>query len=67
VNTDNDLYGYVKCSILYQGENLGLTVCACYSWEMALIIGLENWKGIGEKEGEVKSLKACMLNHETSR
>jgi hypothetical protein len=31
--------GYVKCSTLYNGDGLRLTVCVCYSWEMALNIG----------------------------
>jgi hypothetical protein len=26
----------VKCSILYKGDRLRLTVCACYPWELML-------------------------------
>jgi hypothetical protein len=32
--------GYVKYSRLYKGDNLRLTIYACYSWEMALNITL---------------------------
>jgi hypothetical protein len=31
VSTDNICCGYVKCSILYEGDGLQLTSCACYS------------------------------------
>jgi hypothetical protein len=40
VSTDNILYGYVKCSILYTEKSLRLNICSCYSWEIALNIGL---------------------------
>jgi hypothetical protein len=33
--------GYVKCSILNKGDDLRLSICACYSWEMALNVGLD--------------------------
>jgi hypothetical protein len=35
------LCGYVKRSMLYKGNCLRFTVCACYSWEMALNVGLD--------------------------
>jgi hypothetical protein len=31
----------VKYSILYKGDYLGFTICACYSWEMALNVRLD--------------------------
>jgi hypothetical protein len=66
--------GYLKCSILYKGNGLQLTVCACYLWEMTLNVGLDalfdniyDWKAIREKKGEVNSTKACTVNDDTSR
>jgi hypothetical protein len=32
---------YVKCSILSKGDSLKLTLCVCYSWEVALKVDLE--------------------------
>jgi hypothetical protein len=55
----------VKSSILYKGEGVQWAICACYSWKMALNVGLTvsfdnmwDWKGIGEKAGEVNNTKA---------
>jgi hypothetical protein len=30
---------HVICSVLYKGDGLRLTTCACYSWEMDLNVG----------------------------
>jgi hypothetical protein len=56
---------YVKCSILYKRDGLRFTTCACYSWEMALNVGLDvpfdnmqNWKEIQEQAREIKNAKA---------
>jgi hypothetical protein len=66
----------VKCksSILYNGDCLLFIICVCYSWEMALNVGLDasldnmqDWKGIREKAGEVNSTKAYITNDEISR
>jgi hypothetical protein len=43
------------------------TINACYSWEMALNVGFEDWKGIREKAGEVNSTKACITDSKSSR
>jgi hypothetical protein len=63
----------VKCSILYRGDGLGLIICACYSWEMVLNIGLDasfdniqDRKGIREKEEKVNSTKDYITNDVTS-
>jgi hypothetical protein len=32
--------GCVKCSILCKVDNIWFTICACFSWEMALNVGL---------------------------
>jgi hypothetical protein len=37
------LHGSVKCSVLYEvykRERLQSTICECYSWEIALNVGL---------------------------
>jgi hypothetical protein len=54
----------VKCSALYKGRCLKLTICVCYSWEMALVEGLDmsfddvrNQGGIRERAGEDNSTK----------
>jgi hypothetical protein len=51
-----------------------INICGCYSWEMALNIGLDvsvdnlwDLKGIREKAGEVNSTRARIKNGETSR
>jgi hypothetical protein len=44
-------------SMVYKGEDLRLIICACYSWEMALIFGFNvhsiTWtvKNTGESKG----------------
>jgi hypothetical protein len=65
--------GYVKSSILYNGDGLQFNICACYWWQMALEFGLGvsfdniyKWKGIREKSGEVNSTKAYITSDETS-
>jgi hypothetical protein len=54
---------YVKCSVLYEGHGVRLTVCACYSLEIVFNVGLgtsfanmKDWKGLQEKAGEVRKL-----------
>jgi hypothetical protein len=61
----------VKCSVLYNGDGLQLTVCGCCSWRMALNVGLDAsfdstqaWKGIREKASEDKSAKVYVTNGE---
>jgi hypothetical protein len=46
--------------MLHKGHGLRLPICACYSWQIELNIGLDvsfdneqNWKGTWEKEREV--------------
>jgi hypothetical protein len=53
---------HVKFNILYKGDDIRLSTWACYSWEMALNVGLdvsfdnmEEWKGIRNKAVEVNS------------
>jgi hypothetical protein len=65
---------YVKCGMLYRLEGFGLNICAYYSWEMALHVGLgvqfDNMygcKGIRENAKEVNSTKACISNYGISR
>jgi hypothetical protein len=64
---------YVNCTILYKADCLRLNICACYSWEMALNVGLEvsfdnmkDWKGIRQKYKEVYSTKSWTTSDETS-
>jgi hypothetical protein len=61
-------YKYVKCSVLYKGNGLWLTIWLCYSSEMAWNVGLstsfdniQNWKGIWENR-----IKANIPNDEIS-
>jgi hypothetical protein len=44
--------GYVKCSILYKINDLGLIICACYSWEMALTSAWMYHLIMGTNKGE---------------
>jgi hypothetical protein len=55
----------MKCSILNRGDGFGLTICACYLWEIVLNVGLdvsfdniENCKAVYEKAREVNDTKA---------
>jgi hypothetical protein len=64
----------VRCNILYKRDDLRLNICACYSWEIALDVGLDasfdntqDCKGIQEKAGEINNMKAYMTNHEIFR
>jgi hypothetical protein len=41
VITDNILMWNYKVSIMSKGDCLRLTLCACYSWEMAIQVGLD--------------------------
>jgi hypothetical protein len=64
------LTSYVKFSILSEEDSLQLTICECYSWEMALQVGLDvwfDWKGVWEDGGKVNSAKAYTRNDESSR
>jgi hypothetical protein len=56
-----------------QRDGLGFIICVCYSWEMALNVGLDAsfnnikaGKVIQEKGRKVNSMKACITNYETS-
>jgi hypothetical protein len=40
VSTNCTLMWIREVYILYKGDGLGLSVCACYSWEKALNFGL---------------------------
>jgi hypothetical protein len=33
--------GYVKCSIQHKGDGLRFTICAYYSWQMTVKVGLD--------------------------
>jgi hypothetical protein len=59
--------------ILYKGDDLRLTICAYYAWEVALNVGLDlsccniyDWKAKREIAGDVNSEKAYITN-ETSK
>jgi hypothetical protein len=68
------LCGYVKRSTLYKWDGLQLaTTFAYYSWEMRLNSGFEvsfdskqDYKGLWKIAGEVNSMKAYIMNDETS-
>lgn len=49
----------MKFSVSYKVKCLGLTICVCYSWDMALNMGLDwkDWKEIWEKAGRVPNNK----------
>jgi hypothetical protein len=54
---------------MYIEDGLRLIICACYSWEMALNVGLDtsfvntqDWKGIRKKAGEVNSTTTYVTN-----
>jgi hypothetical protein len=71
LSTDNILMWICEVMCAIKGDNLWVTVCLCYSWEMALNISLResfinmlDWKGIQKKEGEVNSINAYMTNDE---
>jgi hypothetical protein len=58
---------YVKCSIVYKERCLQLTICAYYTWEMALNISLDLWFGIWEETREDNGTTASinfLLNSE---
>jgi hypothetical protein len=64
----------VKCSILYKGDGLVLTVYACYLWEVALngnlitaFNNVQDWKGIWEKAGKVIERKLMRLQLNSQR
>jgi hypothetical protein len=64
----------VKCSILYEGSGSRLTICRCYSWEIALNVGLDvsfkdlqEWKGIREKVWQVNRTKSYVADDESYR
>jgi hypothetical protein len=51
----------MNCGSLYEEGGLRFAICACYSWNMELNVGLEasfdymyDWKGIREKAVEVR-------------
>jgi hypothetical protein len=57
--------------MLYKGNSLCLAICACYSWEIAINIGLDasfidmqGSKGLWEKVGEINGMKVYLLNDE---
>jgi hypothetical protein len=61
--------GYVKFNIPHKGDDLRLTICAYYSWEMASDVSLgvsfhNIWYlvGIGEEAEEVRRTKAYVKN-----
>lgn len=57
--------------MLNKGQNLRVTVYACYSLEVALNVGpklsfsgMQDWKIIRQKTGEAHSTKAYITNDE---
>jgi hypothetical protein len=44
-------FGYMKYSIQCRRAGLRFIICACYSWAMALNVGLDASKNTGESRG----------------
>jgi hypothetical protein len=56
----------MKYSTLHKGDDLQLTICVCYSLEMAINVivsfDMQGWKGIWEEAEVVNSAKPYAMN-----